>query len=76
MKADAEAFGLIAQMVSWGHQVELYQFGSDYEITVLRRKVSGDHSHYQADTLIEAVKKAYKAEAKIESKRLTIKETI
>ena len=59
MKADAEALGILSSWIDKGYTIQLNKFVRDYEITVWKTS-NKDHSHYEGETLVEAVMKAAK----------------
>lgn len=60
-KADQEAFNQILSLVNSGAIVQIEQRFNGYEVTVWPDKYDHlQHTHYQGETLLEAVSKAAK----------------
>lgn len=63
--SDAKAFVLLTEMVSEGYTIQFEIRGKgkpqqNYEVTVWKSPANQlDHHHYQGETLMEAVMKAY-----------------
>ena len=60
-KADQEAFNMIVALVNSGALIQIESITNGYEVTVWPSRHNRlQHSHYQGDTLLEAVSKAAK----------------